>query len=162
MPATRQAPAPVLGAHGAGEICHGLDEAAGGDNKQERQRGQPMKELVSIAEKIAAKLIERKQTIAVAESSTGGLISAALLSVPGASAYFIGGGVIYTRDARRVLMEIPDEAMKGIRSASEPYAKLLASHSESGSPPTGACRKPARPVRPATATATPPATAAWR
>ena len=86
-----------------------------------------MKELVSIAEKIAAKLIERKQTIAVAESSTGGLISAALLSVPGASAYFIGGGVIYTRDARRVLMEIPDEAMKGIRSASEPYAKLLAS-----------------------------------
>jgi nicotinamide-nucleotide amidase len=86
-----------------------------------------MKELVTTAEKIAAKLIERKQTIAVAESSTGGLISAALLAVPGASAYFIGGGVIYTRDARRVLMEIPDDAMKGIRSASEPYARLLAS-----------------------------------
>ena len=86
-----------------------------------------MKELVTIAEKIAAKLIERKQTISVAESSTGGLISAALLSVPGASAYFLGGGVIYTRDARRLLMDIPDEAMKGIRSASEPYAKLLAS-----------------------------------
>src|SRR6266404_3065811 len=86
-----------------------------------------MKELISVAEKIAAKLIERKQTIAVAESSTGGLISAALLAVPGASAYFIGGGVVYTRDARRVLMEIPDDAMKGIRSASEPYARLLAS-----------------------------------
>ncbi len=86
-----------------------------------------MNELVSIAEKIAAKLIERKQTIAVAESSTGGLISAALLAVPGASAYFIGGGVIYTRDARRALMDIPNETMKGIRSASEPYAKLLAS-----------------------------------
>ncbi|TAI66250.1 CinA family protein [Bradyrhizobium sp. Leo170] len=86
-----------------------------------------MNELVSIAEKIAARLIERKQTIAVAESSTGGLISAALLAVPGASAYFIGGGVIYTRDARRVLMDIPNETMKGIRSASEPYAKLLAS-----------------------------------
>lgn len=86
-----------------------------------------MKELVAIAEKIAARLIERRQTIAVAESSTGGLISAALLAVPGASAYFIGGGVIYTRDARRILMDIPDEAMKGIRSASEPYAKLLAS-----------------------------------
>jgi nicotinamide-nucleotide amidase len=85
-----------------------------------------MNELVSIAEKIAEKLIERKQTIAVAESSTGGLISAALLAVPGASAYFIGGGVIYTRDARRVLMDIPNEAMKGVRSASEPYAKLLA------------------------------------
>ena len=85
-----------------------------------------MKELVTIAEKIAAKLIERKQTIAIAESSTGGLISAALLSVPGASAYFLGGGVVYTRDARRILMDINDEAMKGIRSASEPYAKLLA------------------------------------
>jgi nicotinamide-nucleotide amidase len=85
-----------------------------------------MKELVGIAEKIAAKLIERKQTIAIAESSTGGLISAALLSVPGASAYFLGGGVVYTRDARRILMDISDEAMKGIRSASEPYAKLLA------------------------------------
>jgi PncC family amidohydrolase len=85
-----------------------------------------MKDLVVIAEKIAAKLIERRQTIAVAESSTGGLISAALLAVPGASAYFLGGGVIYTRDARRILMDIPDDAMKGIRSASEPYAKLLA------------------------------------
>ena len=85
-----------------------------------------MKELVGIAEQIAAKLIARKQTIAVAESSTGGLISASLLAVPGASAYFLGGGVVYTRDARRILMDIPDEAMKGIRSASEPYAKLLA------------------------------------
>ena len=86
-----------------------------------------MKELVAIAEQIAAKLIERKQTIAVAESSTGGLISAALLAVPGASAYFLGSAVVYTRDARRILMDIPDDAMKGIRSASEVYAGLLAS-----------------------------------
>jgi nicotinamide-nucleotide amidase len=86
-----------------------------------------MQELVAVAEKIAAKLIERRQTIAVAESSTGGLISASLLAVPGASAYFLGSAVIYTRDARRILMDIPDDQMKGIRSASEPYAKLLAS-----------------------------------
>jgi len=86
-----------------------------------------MKDLVAIAEKIAVKLTERHQTIAIAESSTGGLISAALLAVPGASAYFLGGAVVYTRDARRILMDIPDEAMKGIRSASEPYAQLLAS-----------------------------------
>jgi PncC family amidohydrolase len=85
-----------------------------------------MQDLVPIAEKIAAKLIERRQSIAVSESSTGGLISAALLAVPGASAYFLGSAVVYTRDARRILMDIPDEAMKGIRSASEPYAKLLA------------------------------------
>ena len=86
-----------------------------------------MKELVAIAENIAARLIERRQTIAVAESSTGGLISASLLAVPGASAYFLGSAVVYTRDARRILMDIPDEAMKGIRSASEVYATLLAS-----------------------------------
>jgi nicotinamide-nucleotide amidase len=85
-----------------------------------------MKELVTIAEQIAAKLIERRESIAVAESSTGGLISAALLAVPGASAYFLGSAVVYTRDARRILMDIPDEAMKGIRSASEVYAQLLA------------------------------------
>jgi nicotinamide-nucleotide amidase len=86
-----------------------------------------MQELVGIAEKIAAILKERRQTIAVAESSTGGLISAAMLAVPGASAYFLGGAVVYTRDARRLLMDIPDDAMKGIRSSSEPYATLLAS-----------------------------------
>ena len=85
-----------------------------------------MKDLVPVAEKIAAKLIANKQTIAVAESSTGGLISAALLAVPGASAYFLGSAVVYTRDARRILMDIPDEAMKGIRSASPPYAQMLA------------------------------------
>ena len=88
-----------------------------------------MKELIGIAEQVAAKLIARKQTIAVAESSTGGLIAASLLAVPGASAYFLGGAVVYTRDARRVLMDITDETMKGMRSASEPYAKLLAEQS---------------------------------
>src|SRR6195256_1235724 len=85
-----------------------------------------MKELVAIAEQIAVRLVARKQTIAGAESSTGGLIAASLLAVPGASAYFLGSAVVYTRDARRILMDIPDDAMKGIRSASEPYAKLLA------------------------------------
>src|SRR5260370_14323223 len=86
-----------------------------------------MKELVAIDEKIASRLIERRQTIAVAESPTGGLISGSRLGVPGASAYFLGSAVVYTRDARRILMDIPDEAMKGIRSASEVYATLLAS-----------------------------------
>ena len=85
-----------------------------------------MHDLINIAEQIAARLIARRETIAIAESSTGGLISTALLAVPGASAYFLGSAVVYTRDARRVLMDIPDDAMKGIRSASEPYAKLLA------------------------------------
>jgi PncC family amidohydrolase len=85
-----------------------------------------MDQLVESAEQIADCLKTRGETIAVAESSTGGLISAALLAVPGASAYFLGGAVVYTRQARRSLVAIPDEAMAGIRSASEPYAALLA------------------------------------
>jgi len=86
-----------------------------------------VKQLIGIAEQVAAVLVARKQTIAVAESSTGGLISAALLAVPGASAYFKGSAVVYTREARRILMDIPDADMTGIRSASEAYARLLAS-----------------------------------
>ena len=64
--------------------------------------------------------------MAVSESSAGGLISAALLAIPGASAYFLGGGVIYTQAARRGLLGVADSAMTGIRSSSEPYAQLKA------------------------------------
>lgn len=87
-----------------------------------------MDQLLPIAEKIAARLIERKETIAVAEGSAGGLISAALLAVPGASAYFMGGAVVYTGAARQAFADISldDMKAKGIRPASEPYAALLA------------------------------------
>ena len=59
-----------------------------------------MQSLLPLVERIAPLLIERHETIAVAESSTGGLISAALLSMPGASAYFVGGAVVYTKASR--------------------------------------------------------------
>ena len=85
-----------------------------------------MQSLFPLAEKIAARLIERKETIAVAESSTGGLIAAALLSVPGASAYFIGGAVVYTKTARTALLGIGDADMQGLRPATEAYARLNA------------------------------------
>src|SRR3569623_3391868 len=85
-----------------------------------------MKDLIPLAEQVAAKLIAKKHTIAVSESSTGGLISAALLAVPGASAYFLGGAVVYTRQARDALLRITDAEMTGMRAASEPYAQLAA------------------------------------
>jgi len=85
-----------------------------------------MQALYAQAETIGARLKDRKETVAVAESSSGGLISAALLGVAGASAYYLGGGVIYTAKARFALMDIPREATAGMRSASEPYALLLA------------------------------------
>ncbi len=85
-----------------------------------------MQDLISRATLLAARLKQRGETIAVAESSTGGLISAALLSVPGASAYFIGGAVVYTRPARRALLGISDDAMAGMRPSTETYALLVA------------------------------------
>lgn len=75
---------------------------------------------------VAALLAARRQTVAIAESSTGGLISAALLAVPGASAYYLGGGVIYTPRARHRLLGLTRDAVHGLKSASEPYAALLA------------------------------------
>lgn len=82
--------------------------------------------LTPLAENLAARLKAHKQTVAVAESSSGGLVSAALLAVPGASAYFLGGAVVYTGKARMSLMGLPREAVAGMRSATEPYALLLA------------------------------------
>ncbi len=85
-----------------------------------------MKNLLPIAEKIAARLKERGETLAVAESSAGGLISAALVAQPGASLFFVGGTVVYTIESRRALVEIPDAALKGIRASTEAYARLAA------------------------------------
>ena len=85
-----------------------------------------MERLITTAAPIGALLKQRGATVAVAESSAGGLIATALLGVPGASAYFLGGAVVYTRLARRVLLDIPDADVEGIRPASEAYALLLA------------------------------------
>lgn len=83
-------------------------------------------ELATMAATIGARLKANRQTLAVAESSAGGLISAALLAVPGASAYFMGGGVIYTQGARRALLQVPDEAVTSVRSSTEAYALIKA------------------------------------
>jgi PncC family amidohydrolase len=83
-------------------------------------------QLLDLAAEAAQRLMVRGETLAVAESSSGGLISAALLAVPGASAYYLGGAVVYTGKARMSLMGLPREAVAGMRSASEPYALLLA------------------------------------
>jgi nicotinamide-nucleotide amidase len=82
--------------------------------------------LASLADSVAARLKARQETVAVAESSAGGLISAALLAVPGASAYFLGGSVIYTQVARRALLGVDDDAVRGVRSSTEAYALIKA------------------------------------
>ena len=86
-----------------------------------------MEMLLPLAEELGVRLKKRGETIGVAESSTGGLISAALLAIGGASAYFRGGGVIYTAHARKAFLEIPNPLPSPIeRASTEPYALLLA------------------------------------
>lgn len=90
------------------------------------QEESQMTRLSDLAATVGALLKERGETVAVAESSTAGLVSAALLSVPGASAYFVGGAVVYTAPARVQFLGIDLDDHPGMRSASEPYALLLA------------------------------------
>ena len=85
-----------------------------------------MKPLVALAHAAAMLLKERNQTLAVAESSAGGLISAALVAVPGASSYYAGGVVVYTGTGRLALLGIHRKEMAGMRPATEPFAQLLA------------------------------------
>lgn len=80
-----------------------------------------MTNLQTYSADVAAALKQRAETVAVAESSSGGLISASLLAVPGASVYFLGGSIIYTLDARRTLLNIPDEILQGMTPLSDEY-----------------------------------------
>jgi nicotinamide-nucleotide amidase len=84
--------------------------------------------LFALGERIGERLAARGETIAVAESSAGGLISAALLSRGGASAYYLGGAVVYTRRAFRRFTTLTADDMAGLRSATVPYAQLMARH----------------------------------
>ena len=85
-----------------------------------------MPDLSPMAASVGALLKEKEQSVAVSESSCAGLISASLVAVPGASAYYVGGAVVYTRTSQRGLLQVPEEAMEGIRASSEPYALLNA------------------------------------
>jgi nicotinamide-nucleotide amidase len=85
-----------------------------------------LQDLLPQAERIAQRLKARNETISIAESSTAGLVSAALLAIPGASAYFIGGGVVYTRQSRTELLGVTEAEMTGITPSTEPYALLFA------------------------------------
>ena len=83
-------------------------------------------EVLRLAAEVGAALTQRKETVAIAESSAGGLIAAALLAVPGASAYFRGGGVVYTLDAKSRLLGSTREEMSEPRAATEAHAVILA------------------------------------
>jgi len=83
-------------------------------------------DLTAAAGPVAERLIARHETVAVAESSAGGLIAGALLAVPGASAYFRGGAVVYTAHAKALLLGKSREAVTNPRAATEAHALILA------------------------------------
>jgi nicotinamide-nucleotide amidase len=83
-------------------------------------------DLLAAGERVGAALRSRQETVAVAEGSCGGLISTALLAVPGASAYFVGGAVVYTMAARAALLAEAVEVPAGLRGATEEFARYLA------------------------------------
>lgn len=86
-----------------------------------------MHTLIPIAERIAALLVERGESVAVSESSSGGLVSAALLAVPKASVWYQGSSITYTPNVARGLLGITRETMpSGVRSSTEPYALFMA------------------------------------
>jgi nicotinamide-nucleotide amidase len=82
--------------------------------------------LQGLAARAAQLLLAQRETVAVCEGAAGGLISAALLSVPGASNYFLGGGVIYTLAASRGFLAGAVKPPENLRGASEPWALHLA------------------------------------
>ncbi|MBD2841610.1 CinA family protein [Erythrobacter rubeus] len=85
-----------------------------------------LRELHPQAARIADMLRSRGEKIAVADGATGGLIAACLLTVPGALKFYVGGGIVYSFKARDVLFELPRDAYKGMRSATDEYAMLQA------------------------------------
>lgn len=57
---------------------------------------------------LVEKLIAEQQTLAVAESCTGGLLAGAITDVPGVSTVFLGGIVSYTNEAKSDVLELPE------------------------------------------------------
>lgn len=81
--------------------------------------------LLALGNSVGDRLVERGETVAVADGSSGGLISTALLARPGASAYYVGGATIYTGPAARGLIAGEVTAPAGLRGASEPWVQYL-------------------------------------
>jgi PncC family amidohydrolase len=82
--------------------------------------------LVQSARLVAEQLRRRGQTVGVAESAAGGLVSAALLAVPGASEYYAGGVVMYTAAAGRAFLAPTASRPPGMRGATEAFARYEA------------------------------------
>lgn len=80
----------------------------------------------SLASVAGSLLLSRGETVAVAESCTGGLLGGAFTDIPGSSAWFRGGIVAYADDVKVALAAVPDTLLKAHGAVSEPVASALA------------------------------------
>jgi len=85
-----------------------------------------MQTLIPLAQEVGKLLKARNEKIAVAESAAGGLINAALLAVPGASGWCLGGVVLYTLQSRLALKGIEKDMFEGMTGSTEVYALFMA------------------------------------
>jgi nicotinamide-nucleotide amidase len=81
-----------------------------------------------ISERLGAVLCERSETIAVAESCTGGLIGSKITDVPGASEYFVGGIISYMNQTKLQRLAVSRESIERHGVVSEPVAREMAQH----------------------------------
>jgi PncC family amidohydrolase len=85
-----------------------------------------MESLMPLAGEVAELLKKRGETVALSESSMGGLVSAALVAQAGASAFYLGSTVIYTRGAARALYDLKGPPAPDVKPLTEPYVAAMA------------------------------------
>lgn len=85
-------------------------------------------EAATLAQTIAARLESCGQTVALCETAAGGLMSAALLAVPGASAFYVGAAIAYSRGSRQALLDLRADDVRGLEPMSEPMVLAFARH----------------------------------
>ena len=77
-------------------------------------------------EQIQTQFIDQQQTLAVAESCTGGEIAARLTKIPGASAYFKGGAVVYHTQSKSEVLGVSEEIIRKYTVVSQEVAEAMA------------------------------------
>jgi PncC family amidohydrolase len=82
--------------------------------------------LVALAERLQARCLGRRLTVATAESCTGGLVAHAITEIPGSSGYFRGGFVAYANEAKTELVEVPEEVIAAHGAVSAQVAVAMA------------------------------------
>jgi competence/damage-inducible protein CinA-like protein len=84
----------------------------------------------SMEEVVGGVLLERRLTIAAAESCTGGLMMTRLTEVPGSSAYVLGGVVSYSNEMKRDVLNVSESQLREYGAVSEPVAVTLAENAK--------------------------------